>query len=88
MCLTLTAWLMTRTVMASYRTTDNITYNTRLDSSSTEWVMVEKNTTKVALEAHIMSKCPDARDCLRDLILPAMEQINDKVDFQLSYIGR
>ena len=41
----------------------------------------------VPLEAHIMSKCPDARDCLRDMVVPAMEQISDKVDFQLSYIG-
>lgn len=42
---------------------------------------------RVPLEAHIMSKCPDARDCLQDLIVPAMTQIADKVDFQLSYIG-
>lgn len=41
----------------------------------------------VPLEAHIMSKCPDARDCLRDLIVPAMEKISDKVDFRLSFIG-
>lgn len=41
----------------------------------------------VPLEAHIMSKCPDARDCLRDLIVPAMERISDKVDFRLSFIG-
>ncbi|KAG8527427.1 uncharacterized protein KY384_007579 [Bacidia gigantensis] len=46
------------------------------------------NATKlVSLEAHIMSKCPDARDCLVDLVVPAMEQIVDKVDFKLSYIG-
>lgn len=44
--------------------------------------------TKIALEAHIMSKCPDAQDCLHDLILPAMEQISDKVDFKLSFIAR
>lgn len=43
---------------------------------------------KVPLEAHIMSKCPDARDCLQQLIVPAMELINDKVDFRLSFIGR
>jgi hypothetical protein len=42
----------------------------------------------VPLEAHIMSKCPDARDCLKDLIVPAMEKISDKVDFRLSFIGR
>ena len=42
---------------------------------------------KVALEAHIMSKCPDAKDCLHDMILPAMQNISHKVDFKLSYIG-
>lgn len=41
----------------------------------------------VPLEAHIMSKCPDARDCLSDLIVPAMERISDIVDFRLSFIG-
>lgn len=41
---------------------------------------------KVPLEAHIMSKCPDAKDCLHDMILPAMQNISDKVDFRLSYI--
>ena len=44
-------------------------------------------TVRVALEAHIMSKCPDARACLRDLVVPAMEKIGDKVEFQLSFIG-
>lgn len=43
---------------------------------------------KVPLEAHIMSKCPDARDCLHDMVLPAMQSISDLVDFKLSYIGR
>lgn len=43
---------------------------------------------RVPLEAHIMSKCPDARDCLHDLILPAMQQVSSKVDFKLSYIGK
>jgi len=46
------------------------------------------DTKKVALEAHIMSKCPDARDCLQQLVVPAMEQVSDKVDFRMSYIGR
>lgn len=41
----------------------------------------------VPLEAHIMSKCPDAKDCLRDLVLPTMMRINEKVNFTLSYIG-
>lgn len=45
----------------------------------------EKRTT---LEAHIMSKCPDARDCLRDLVIPTMEKVSDKIDFTLSYIGK
>lgn len=41
----------------------------------------------VPLEAHIMSKCPDARDCLRELVLPTMQRSFDKVNFTLSYIG-
>ncbi|KAF2396536.1 hypothetical protein EJ06DRAFT_499740 [Trichodelitschia bisporula] len=44
--------------------------------------------TKVPLEIHIMSKCPDALDCLRDLIVPAMSKTASKVNFTLSYIGR
>jgi hypothetical protein len=44
--------------------------------------------TRVPLEAHIMSKCPDAQGCLQKLVLPAMEQISDKVDFKLSFIAR
>ena len=43
---------------------------------------------RVPLEAFIMSKCPDARDCLHDMILPAMQNVSHKVDFKLSYIGR
>ncbi|KAK3324307.1 hypothetical protein B0T19DRAFT_443721 [Cercophora scortea] len=42
---------------------------------------------RVPLEAHIMSKCPDAKDCLRQLVLPAMQRVHDKVDFTLSFIG-
>jgi len=49
--------------------------------------IMSNNVTKVPLEAHIMSKCPDARDCLRDFVVPAMESVVDKVDFRLSFIG-
>lgn len=42
----------------------------------------------VPLEAHIMSKCPDAAACLKDLVVPAMVKVSDKVNFTLSYIGR
>ena len=44
--------------------------------------------TKVPLEIHIMSKCPDATDCLELLIAPALEEIEPLVDFQMSFIGR
>lgn len=43
---------------------------------------------KVPLEAHIMSKCPDALDCLQLLVLPTMVEISDRIDFKLSYIGK
>jgi hypothetical protein len=42
---------------------------------------------KVPLEVHIMSKCKDARDCLQKLVVPAMANVSDKVDFRLSFIG-
>jgi hypothetical protein len=41
----------------------------------------------VPLEAHIISKCPDTRDAFRELLLPVMQQVSDKVNFTLSYIG-
>lgn len=60
-----------------------------------DWTLVDKQfnspaeTTKklVPFEAHIMSKCPDARDCLREMVLPAMQRVGNKVDFTLSFIG-
>ncbi|KAJ5811650.1 hypothetical protein N7474_007951 [Penicillium riverlandense] len=47
----------------------------------------EVQTKKIPLEAHIMSKCPDAQVCLQELVVPAMEKISDKVDFRLSMIA-
>lgn len=52
-------------------------------------ISTERTGTKspVPLEAHIMSKCPDARDCLKMLVLPTMQQVYNKVNFTLSFIG-
>jgi hypothetical protein len=49
---------------------------------------LRSNKTLVPLEAHIMSKCPDAKDCLEKLVVPSMVEVSDKVNFTLSYIGR
>ncbi|KAI5843044.1 hypothetical protein DFP73DRAFT_573834 [Morchella snyderi] len=46
------------------------------------------NKAKVPLEIHIMSKCPDARDCLELLVAPALKNVSDIVDFRMSFIGR
>lgn len=62
------------------------THSLSLLNSQTDSRM--NQTELVPLEVHIMSKCPDARDCLRDLIVPTMERVSDKVDFTLSFIGR
>ncbi|KAK4134691.1 hypothetical protein BT67DRAFT_441852 [Trichocladium antarcticum] len=48
---------------------------------------IEAHRARIPLEAHIMSKCPDAKDCLDDLVLPAMQKAQDKVNFTLSFIG-
>jgi hypothetical protein len=79
-CIVLIAWFILHTIGAPY-------WGGRLPTTK-RTAMTEKNATKVALEAHIMSKCPDAKACLEKLIVPAMAQISDKVDFRLSYIGR
>lgn len=55
--------------------------------SSSPQVVVVKEKVLVPLEAHIMSQCPDAQDCLVDLIVPAMQRVSDKVNFTLSFIG-
>ncbi|OAP64859.1 hypothetical protein AYL99_00831 [Fonsecaea erecta] len=47
----------------------------------------EPSRNKVPLEVHVMSKCPDARDCLRELIVPTMIRVNEKVNFTMSFIG-
>lgn len=43
---------------------------------------------KVPLEIHVMSKCPDARDCLRQLVVPTMVQVSEKVNLTMSFIGK
>ena len=45
-------------------------------------------TRKVPFEVHIESRCPDARDCLQKLVTPAYWQVEDKVDFRISYVGK
>jgi len=48
----------------------------------------EESGNKVPLEIHVMSKCPDARDCLRQLIVPSMQEVSQKVNLTMSFIGR
>ena len=69
----------------------NIEYRPYHGVASTSNPIVDSEgnkSTLVPLEAHIMSKCPDARDCLKNLVVPAMEEIADMVDFSLSFIGK
>lgn len=66
---------------------DNLSARPQATRLSQSPALFESNRSLVPLEAHIMSKCPDARDCLRDLVVPAMEQVVDKVNFTLSFIG-
>jgi gamma interferon inducible lysosomal thiol reductase (GILT) len=35
-----------------------------------------------------MSKCPDARDCLSQLLVPVMASLSTHINFTLSYIGQ
>lgn len=58
-----------------------------MEAPSTTWHPVVSMKELVPFEAHIMSKCPDAKDCLKELVLPTMQRVFDKVNFTLSYIG-
>ncbi|KIY01736.1 uncharacterized protein Z520_01874 [Fonsecaea multimorphosa CBS 102226] len=62
-------------------------YNPTLSRTSSNVADNEPSGNKVPLEIHVMSKCPDARDCLRQLIVPTMIQVNEKVNFTMSFIG-
>lgn len=57
------------------------------DIVDASWVPHVQEKALVPLEAHIMSKCPDARDGMEMLVLPAMQKVYDKVNFTLSFIG-
>ncbi|KAH7145774.1 hypothetical protein B0J13DRAFT_327358 [Dactylonectria estremocensis] len=50
-------------------------------------VTVHDSANLVPLEAHIISKCPDTKDALRQLLLPVMQRVHDRVNFTLSFIG-
>lgn len=52
-----------------------------------KWTAEPEAKPLVPFEAHIMSKCPDAQVCLRNMVLPAMQRVLPKVNFTLSYIG-
>ena len=43
---------------------------------------------KVDFDVHLMSMCPDARDCMELLVSPAMQQVASKVKFRIDFIGR
>jgi hypothetical protein len=101
-CLLLATWTFTRSLLPYLSACDHPRNHHQQQQSSTPEVRVggqqqqqpsspissETSTRKVPLEAHIMSKCPDAKACLQELVVPAMEKISDKVDFNLSFIGR
>lgn len=81
------AVLMLFALCSLFRST--FVYNHRYSPSLTPWrtnVLDEEE--KVPLEIHIMSKCPDARDCLQKLIVPTMVEVSEKVNFTMSFIGR
>ncbi|KAE8385956.1 hypothetical protein BDV23DRAFT_164112 [Aspergillus alliaceus] len=58
-----------------------------LSPAKNDGTPVLASSNKVPFEAHIMSKCPDAQDCLQQLVVPVMERISEKIDFELSFIA-
>jgi Gamma interferon inducible lysosomal thiol reductase (GILT) len=89
----LAAWTFASSLLPRL-TTSNTSYdggyqqNSILGDGHVSQITGANKTRHVSLEAHIMSKCPDAKACLQELVIPAMEKVSDKVDFNLSFIGR
>jgi hypothetical protein len=54
---------------------------------ATPATVISANRPLVPFEAHIMSKCPDSKICLKEMVLPAMQRVYSKVNFTLSYVG-
>ncbi|KAJ2971489.1 hypothetical protein NQ176_g7660 [Zarea fungicola] len=77
--------LVTYSLLSTYNV--NLRIYNEAKASAAKAISTASPKKKVPLEAHIISKCPDTRDALRLLLLPAMQQVYDKVDFKLSYIG-
>ena len=101
LCLVLSAWVAVHQLQCSLdlfveqssdvaRDGEQLRINTdeASGSSGNQLRLLSTEAKKVPLEAHIMSKCPDAQRCIQQLVIPAMEKISDKVDFRLSFIGR
>jgi metallophosphoesterase superfamily enzyme len=91
-CILLATWAFTRSLLPYLSACDHSHHQTKTpivsgDQHPSYHVTSENHTRKVSLEAHIMSKCPDAKACLQELVVPAMEKVSDKVDFNLSFIG-
>jgi hypothetical protein len=86
-CIVLATWTFTRSLLPHLVHSNNLGHEA-IFSEPVRQSTSANDTRKVSLEAHIMSKCPDAKACLQNLVVPAMEKISDKVDFNLSFIGR
>jgi hypothetical protein len=87
-CIVLLTWTFKSSVLPYLTRCMSVSQPKVIGAGAPEVIISVDNTRKVSLEAHIMSKCPDAKACLQQLVLPAMEKVNDKVDFELSFIGR
>lgn len=40
------------------------------------------------IEVFIMSKCPDAKDCVEELIYPAMKELGSSAELDFEFIGK
>ncbi len=84
------AMLMLLALFSLFRRTfvRNHHYDPAMSLDPVDTIDDEKTNKTVPLEIHIMSKCPDARDCLRELVVPTMVNVSEKVNLTMSFIGR
>ena len=80
--------LFNKADLTGYSLVSNLLQDNAARPPQTATILEGNGTALVPLEAHIMSKCPDAKVCLRDLVVPVMEKVANMVDFNLSFIGQ
>ncbi|KAF2861831.1 hypothetical protein K470DRAFT_256672 [Piedraia hortae CBS 480.64] len=87
MALILCFWILSFVIRGGLSVPSPVAWYANGKTPSRRYGSPAYGTSKIPMDIYIMSKCPDARDCMQMLILPTMQNVSDIIDLNLSYIG-